>query len=89
MRVMALSTAGVLVKNESTGNYSFMYVSHYFLAYKREGDRKWRRYHRNDVSVTVRFELYKQAHTATVVQGGGGGGGLMEPPLVFRYVTIS
>ncbi|XP_078376446.1 epithelial discoidin domain-containing receptor 1-like isoform X1 [Oculina patagonica] len=53
MRVTALSTIGVRVKNESTGNYSFMYVSQYFLAYKREGDKKWRRYHRNDVSVTL------------------------------------
>ena len=55
MRVTALSTAGVLVKNQTTGNYSFMYVSRYFLAYKREGDIKWRHYHRNDVAVTVRF----------------------------------
>jgi len=53
MRVTAISTAGVQVKNESTGNYSSMYVSQYFLAYKREGDTKWRHYHRNDVSVTV------------------------------------
>ena len=56
MRVTALSTGRVRVKNESTGNYSIMYVSKYFLAYKREGDMKWRRYHRNDVSVTVRFQ---------------------------------
>ncbi|KAJ7386776.1 DNA damage responsive protein [Desmophyllum pertusum] len=53
MRVTALSTIGVRVKNASTGTYSFMYVSQYFLAYKREGDTKWRRYHRNDVSVTL------------------------------------
>ena len=56
MRVTAISTIGVRVKNASTGDYSFMYVSQYFLAYKREGDKKWRRYHRNDVSVTVRIE---------------------------------
>lgn len=56
MRVTALSTIGVRVKNESTGNYSFMYVSQYFLAYKRDGDKKWRRYHRNDVSLTVRID---------------------------------
>ncbi|XP_068716400.1 discoidin domain-containing receptor tyrosine kinase B-like [Montipora capricornis] len=53
MRVTALSTAGVLVKNKTTGNYSSMYVSQYFVAYKRERDLKWRRYHKNDVSVTV------------------------------------
>ncbi|XP_022788544.1 epithelial discoidin domain-containing receptor 1-like isoform X3 [Stylophora pistillata] len=53
MHVSALSTVGVLVKNDSTGNFSFMYVSQYFLAYKRDGDLKWRRYHRNDVSVTL------------------------------------
>ena len=49
MRVTALSTAGVRVKNES------MYVSQYFLAYKRDGDTRWRHYHKNDVSVTVKF----------------------------------
>lgn len=53
MRVTALSTIGVRVKNASTGNYSFMYVSQYFLAYKRDGDKTWRRYHRNDVSLTI------------------------------------
>lgn len=56
MRVTAISTIGVRVKNASTGDYSFMYVSQYFLAYRREGDKKWRRYHRNDVSVTVRIK---------------------------------
>lgn len=56
MLVSALSTVGVLVKNDSTGNSTFMYVSQYFLAYKRDGDLKWRRYHRNDVSVTVSCE---------------------------------
>lgn len=56
MRVTALSTIGVRVKNASTGNYSFMYVSQYFLAYKRDGDKTWRRYHRNDVSLTVRID---------------------------------
>ena len=56
MRVTALSTIGVQVKNASTGNYSFMYVSQYFLAYKRDGDKTWRRYHRNDVSLTVRID---------------------------------
>ena len=55
MRVTALSTAGVLVKNKTTGNYSSMYVSQYFVAYKRERDLIWRRYHKNDVSVTVRI----------------------------------
>lgn len=53
MLVSALSTVGVLVKNDSTGNSTFMYVSQYFLAYKRDGDLQWRRYHRNDVSVTL------------------------------------
>ena len=56
MCVTALSTIGVRVKNASTGNYSFMYVSQYFLAYKRDGDKTWRRYHRNDVSLTVRID---------------------------------
>lgn len=53
MRVTALSTAGVLEKNDTTGNYTAMYVSQYFVSYKREGDSRWRHYHRNDVSVTV------------------------------------
>ena len=55
MRVTALSTAGVLEKNDTTGNYTAMYVSQYFVSYKREGDSRWRHYHRNDVSVTVRI----------------------------------
>lgn len=56
MRITALSTAGVLIKSHSTGNYSFMYASQYFLSYKREDDKAWRRYHKNDVSVTVRYQ---------------------------------
>ena len=56
MRITALSTAGVLIKSQSTGNYSFMYASQYFLSYKREDDKAWRRYHKNDVSVTVRYQ---------------------------------
>ena len=58
MRIMALSTAGVLIKSQSTGNYSFMYASQYFLSYKREDDKAWRRYHKNDVSVTVRYQPF-------------------------------
>lgn len=58
MRIMALSTAGVLIKSQSTGNYSFMYASRYFLSYKREDDKAWRRYHKNDVSVTVRYQTF-------------------------------
>ena len=58
MRITALSTAGVLIKSHSTGNYSFMYASQYFLSYKREDDKTWRRYHKNDVSVTVRYQPF-------------------------------
>lgn len=58
MRITALSTAGVLIKSQSTGNYSFMYASQYFLSYKREEDKEWRRYHKNDVSVTVRYQSF-------------------------------
>lgn len=77
MRITALSTAGVLIKSQSTGNYSFMYASQYFLSYKREDDKAWRRYHKNDVSVTLIKVNSSESHKQELLT-----------PRIARYIRL-
>ena len=54
MRVSAVGTEGVYVKDEDTGRLNFTYVREFGFMYRRNGEKKWRVYMENEVSITVR-----------------------------------
>ncbi|XP_032239536.2 discoidin domain-containing receptor 2 [Nematostella vectensis] len=55
MRVSAVATQGVWVRNASSGRFEYHYMSKFFLSYKRSYDEswRWRLYMENEVSVTL------------------------------------
>ena len=54
MRVSAVSSMGVMVKNATTGSFTHMFVSQFFLIYRRDGSNRSRHYRGDEMSVTVR-----------------------------------